>query len=99
MANKFKEKQILAEILLDLYNVVEQREKDCQQDYRKVGVTDEQDKHWRTGELLWEDEAQTVPKMKEKWDYVAKTEEEMSEDDRLRLKVCQQIKAQLEKMI
>ena len=99
MANKFKEKQILAEILNILHTSVEQMENDCRRDYRKVGVTEVQDTHWRTGELLWEDEEKTIPKMKEKWDYVNKTEEEMTEDDVIRVKVCQHIKAQLEKMI
>ena len=99
MANKFKEKQTLAEILNTLYTSVEEMETECRREYRRVGTTEEQDTNWRTGELLWEDEAHTIPKMKDKWEYVMKSEEDMSEDDFIRLKMCQYVKAQLEKMI
>ena len=99
MANKFKEKQKLAELLDRLYREVQNEEDNCLQEYRKVGVTDEQDKHWKTGELLWEDEEQTIPKMKDKWDYVMKSEDEMTEDDYAKIKACQYLKSQLEKMI
>lgn len=99
MANKFKEKQYVAELLDKLYREVEREEKDCRQDYRRVGTTDVQDRHWSTGELLWEDEEKTIPKMKDKWDYVQKSEEEMTEDDYAKLKACQYLKTQLEKMI
>lgn len=99
MANKFKEKQFMAEILNDLYTEVENKEESCRREYRKIGVTDVQDKHWSTGELLWEDEEKTIPKMKDEWGYVDKDDEDLTEDDRLRIKVCQYIKAQLEKMI
>lgn len=97
MANKFKEKQILAEILNDLYNEVESKEKSALTSYTPVG--ERQAKDWRSGELLWEDEEHTIPKMEKEWDYVAKSDDELSEDDRIKLKVCQYIKSQLEKMI
>lgn len=97
MANKFKEKQILAEILNDLYNEVEGKEKSARLSYEPVG--EKQDSDWRTGELLWQDEEHTIPKMVKAWDYVEKSEEDLTEEDLIRIKVCQQIKAQLEKMI
>ena len=99
MANKFKEKQYVAEILGRLYSQVLSEEKDCVQDYRRVGVTDVQETHWKTGELLWEDEEKTIPKMRDKWDYVAKSKEDMNEDDYAKLSACQYIKTQLEKML
>ena len=99
MANKFKEKQYVAEILDKLYKEVEREENDCLQEYRRIGKTDEQDKHWSTGELLWEDEEKTIPKMKDKWDYVMKSEAEMTPDDYAKLNACKYLKAQLEKMI
>lgn len=99
MANKFKEKQYVAELLDKLYREIEREEKDCVQDYRRVGTTDVQETHWKTGELLWEDEEKTIPKMRDKWDYVQKSEEEMTEDDYAKLKACQYLKTQLEKMI
>lgn len=97
MANKFKEKQILAEILSDLYTNVEAQEKCARMNYEPV--CEEQDKDWRSGELLWEDEEKTIPKMTKKWDYVPKSEDEMCEDDKVRIKMCQFVKTQLEKMI
>lgn len=99
MANKFKEKQYVAELLDKLYRQVQVEEDNCRQEYCKVGTTDEQEKHWKTGELLWEDEEKTIPKMKDKWDYVMKSEEELGEDDYAKIKACQYIKTQLEKMI
>ncbi len=95
MANKFKEKQILAEILNELYKIVDDKENSVQNEYVPVG--EEQEKDWRTGELKWEDEEQTIPKMTRKWDYVPK--EELDEEDTIRIKVCQHIKTQLEKML
>ena len=97
MTNKFKEKQFTAEILSDLYNEVEQKEKSVRTEYTHIG--EKQDTDWKTGDLLWEDEAQTIPKMTKEWGYVDKDEEDLTEEDRLRIKVCQNIKAQLEKMI
>lgn len=99
MTNKFKEKQFTAEILSMLYERVEEYEKSCKTEYREVGKSDEQATNWKTGELVWEDGEKTIPKMKTVWDYVDKSAEDLSEDDKLRIKVCQQIKAQLEKMI
>ena len=97
MANKFKEKQFMAEILNDLYNEVDEKEKSVRTNYEPIG--EKQDMDWRTGELLWEDEEKTIPKMTKEWGYVDKNEEDLTEDDVLRIKVCQQIKAQLEKLI
>lgn len=99
MTNKFKEKQYVAELLDRLYREVDVEEQNCKQEYCKVGTTDEQERHWKTGELLWEDAEQTIPKMKDKWDYVAKSDEELTPDDYAKLKACQYIKAQLEKML
>ena len=97
MLTKFDEKRIEAEILGELYRFVEEKENSTKREYRKVGITDEQDTHWKTGELLWEDEEKTIPKMKDVWDYVDK--EEWSEQDELYVKVCHKIKSALEKLV
>ena len=97
MANKFKEKQFMAEILNDLYNEVEEKEKSARASYQPIG--EKQAYNWRTNEYVWEDEEKTIPKMEKEWGYVDKSEDELTEDDRLKIKVCQHIKAQLEKMI
>lgn len=97
MTNKFQEKKILAEVLNDLYEVIESKEKSVKQDYRKVG--EKQATDWRTNELQWEDEEKTIPKMVPDYDYVEKTDAEFTEDDMLRLKVYQLMKTKLENMI
>ena len=97
MTNKFKEKQFTAEILSDLYEEVESKERSIRTHYQPIGEV--QDKDWRSGELLWEDEEKTIPKMVKDWGYVDKDEEEITEEDKMKLKVCQNIKSQLEKMI
>ncbi len=97
MANKFKEKQILADVLNDLYEAVDTRERAVHLDYRVVGEVQATD--WRTGELKWEDEEKTIPKMVPKYENVRKDESELTDDDRLKIKVYQYVKTQLEKMI
>lgn len=97
MTNKFKEKQFTAEVLNDLYEEVAAKERAVHLDYRKNGT--EQAKDWRTDELLWEDEEKTIPKMRDKWENVPKSDNELTDEDKLRIKVYQQIMAQLEKMI
>ena len=97
MANKFKEKQILAEILNELYEEVESKERSAHTSYQPIG--ERQATNWKTGELVWEDEEHTIPKMEKYWDYVDKADEDLTEEDRIRIKVCQHIKSQLEKMI
>lgn len=97
MTNKFKEKQAIAEILDELYRIVQTKEDDVHNDYRVVGK--EQAKDWRSGELQWEDEEKTIPKMTDKWDYVPKSDEELDHEDLAKIKACQYIKAQLEKML
>ena len=99
MANKFQEKQILAEVLNDLYSMVESKEKSIHCEYKRVGKSDVQSKNWRTGELEWEDEEKTIPKMEDIWQDVPKSDDELTEDDLLRIKVYNYVKAQLEKMI
>ena len=97
MLTKFDEKRIEAEILGELYKIIEERESGIRRDYRIVGQYDEQDTHWKTGELLWKDDAQTIPKMKDRWEFVDK--EELSESDEMYIAVCRRIKSALERMI
>ena len=99
MANKFQEKQILAEVLSDLYNTLESREQSVHSEYKRVGKKDVQCKDWRTGELLWEDAEHTIPKMEDDWQTVPKADDELTDDDLLRIKVYKYVMSQLEKMI
>jgi len=97
MTNKFKEKKAIAEILDELYKAVEDKEKSIHSKYEVVG--EEQAKDWRTGELRWEDEEKTIPMMVNKYEYVPKSDDELDQDDHARIKACQYVMAQLEKML
>ena len=99
MLTKFDEKRIEAEILGELYKHLEDKETGIKIDYCIVGTLDEQDTHWKTGELLWEDEEKTIPKYEDDWQNVPRADEDLTEDDRIKIKVYQYVMAQLEKMI
>lgn len=94
MTNKFKEIKTLAEVLEEVDNFIEEKTKDIEFDYVPVG--EEQATNWR-GELVWEDEEQTVPKMTSKWDYVKK--DNISDEAKDRLEALRKVQRQLEKMI
>jgi hypothetical protein len=96
--NKFKTKKAEAEILDELYMRVEEKLADTYTEYRPTDEQ-EQDKDWRTGELLWEDEEQTIPKMKPVWKYMEIPEEELNEDKQAIVKACKTIMTALEKML
>ncbi len=95
--NKFEEKRIEASILSELYEAVKRREQSAYCTYGVVVENDHQAKDWRTGELLWEDEEKTIPKMEHKWGDIPK--EELSEEDEMTVAVCKRIKTALEKML
>jgi hypothetical protein len=98
--NTIREKRFALEYLEDIFNLLDGREHDVRYEYRKTGVDEtKQRTAWRTGELLWEDEEKTIPSYEPIYEDVLKTDEEMTEDDNLKLKVINNIKATLEKMI
>lgn len=96
----FTELKKRIEVLEKLDEQLQSMEKDAGYDYEviKETPTDEQDKNWR-GELLWEDEDHTIPKMRveREWGYVAKAE--LDEDDKMTLKVIADIRKALLKMV
>ena len=97
MANKFQEKQVMVEVLGELYSTLEDKVKRVSYEYKIVGKRDTQSRHWNTGELIWEDEEKTIPRMDDDWQEVKK--EELTEEDELKIKVYKYVMAQLEKMI
>lgn len=97
--NKFMAKKFLAEALCEMYEILVQKEKDIHQEYRRVGFEEEQATDWRTGELLWEDEEKTVPKFRDKYDYVTKDDSELTDEDIAKSKAYQYIMNQLERML
>ena len=98
MENKFKVKKAEAEILETLYATVSEKLETAYKEYRETGEQ-EQAKNWQTGELLWEDEEQTIPKMKSVWAYVEVAEEDLSDDQIATIKACKNIMAYLEKLL
>lgn len=90
---KFAEKKMLCEELENIASFIESRLKDVEMSYEKTG--EEQSKDWM-GNLRWEDEEQTVPKMTTKWEYVPK---EMDDEEKSRAKMLRKILAELEKMV
>lgn len=96
--NKFQLKKAEAEILESLNNALDERMKDAGQEYRKTGEQ-RQKKNWKTDELVWEDEEQTIPSMEEIWDYVEIPESELSDDRVAIIMACTSLKKELEKLL
>lgn len=66
-----KEKFAMLEVLKDVIERLESDRKYEACDYVQTGVETEQARRYN-GELLWEDEEQTIPKYNEIWEYVPK---------------------------
>lgn len=95
--NRFEKKAIELRLVNGLYQTLEDKLRDCHMTWEAVGETDKQVKDWRTGELKWEDEEKTIPKMEKKYDYVEVPDEEISDDARLEMDVIKEIMSKLEK--
>lgn len=96
--NKFMERRIEAEILGELYEKLENDLKYTTKSYERVGIETEQARDYKTGELLWDDEEHTIPRYRDKWDYVEIPEDEISDEVRLRVRVIKNLMAKLEKL-
>lgn len=97
MENIFKEKAISADELSDLYRYTETRIKELSEKFDVVETLDEQDTHWKTGELLWEDAEHMIPLMKKKWGNVPKTPDDYTEEDYIRIATLKRVQKLLEK--
>jgi hypothetical protein len=95
--NNIKLKRITLEYLEKLMNSLESYESDIKMEYAVVGKEEEQARNWKTDELLWEDEEKTIPKYRDKYDYVPK--KELDENDKINLEAISNIKKALEKLI
>lgn len=96
--NKFMERKIEAEVLGDLYEKLEHDLKYATKSYERVGKETEQARDYKTGELLWEDDEQTIPKFRDNWDYVDVPEDELTDEQRIKIKVIKSIMVKLEKL-
>ena len=94
---RIQEKRAQLEILQQLFDRLKSIEQDCLQSYERVG--EEQATDWRTGELKWEDEEKTVPKMTGKYEYIPKSVEDMDDDEYAKYLAVDHIRTILEKLI
>lgn len=95
---KIKTKKELLNILADrIFPNLEMAEKDAREDYKITGKTDKQKKDWKTDELLFDDNGDPI--YEDKWEYVEKTPEEMTEDDNAKIAAIEIIRNALEKLI
>jgi hypothetical protein len=95
--NSIKVKRITLEYLEKLMADLESYEDDIKKEYIVVGKEEEQARNWKTDELLWEDEEKTIPKYRDKYDYVPK--KELNENDKINLEAINTIKKALEKLV
>lgn len=96
--NKFMERKIEAEVLGELYEKLEHDLKYATMSYERVGKEIEQARDYKTGELLWEDDEQTIPKFRDNWDYVDVPEDKLTDEQRIKIKVIKSVMAKLEKL-
>ena len=93
--SKFAEKKGVIEVLEQTFSFVNDLKKDCIRDFRKVG--EEQRK--RDGELCWLDEAKTIPEMRDKWDYVDISVDDMEDSVYAKYLACENVLKALEELI
>lgn len=93
--SKFAEKKGLIEILEQTFSYVSDLKRGCSTDYRVVG----EEQRTRNGELCWKDEAHTIPEMKDKWDFVDVSLDEMDNDKYAKYVACDTVLKALEALI
>ena len=94
-----KVKMEVLERLERIFEELKSREESISTDYECVGKEEEQATNWRTGELLWEDEEQTIPKYNNKYESVPKKPENFTEEDLAQLEAIKIIRTTLETLI
>lgn len=94
---KLKVKAQVLDIVKYFFEILDRNEEETSQEYACVGKSDEQAVDWHTKEPLWEDEDKTIPKYRDKYDYVKK--ENLDEDDKAKLEAINIVRATLEKLV
>ena len=92
-------KKAVLDVLERLMNTIDSIENETTTEYRVVGKSEEQMTNWKTGELMWEDEEKTVPKMRDEYGYVDLTEDELTDENRATLEAIKVVKEVLEKLV
>ena len=90
-----REKKALLEILETMLDRLEQDRDYVSKEYTAIGVTDEQDTDWRTGELKFDEDGNPV--YKKEYGYVDKTE--LDEHDKAKLNAYNYLIDELNKMV
>ena len=96
MANtKFKEAKIRAEVLQEVYESLEEKIICTKQYWGVIKKDDHQKINWRTDEPVFDEEG--LPVMEDKCGYIDK--DELTEDDKLRIKVLKDVIKSMEKLL
>lgn len=96
--DKLRIKKELLGILADrLFPALDSAEKDAREDYRVTGKTDVPRRHWKTNDLVFD--AEGNPVYEDKWEYVTKADDELTNDDKAKLAAIEIIRTALEKLI
>ena len=93
-------KKAVLEVIERLYNELDDLTTETSKIYKKIGVDENKQRiHWKTGELMWEDEEQTIPSYEPIYDYVDKTDEEMTDEDVATLDAIAVVRKALDKLV
>lgn len=94
-----KVKKAVLEVLEVLEDRLDTEKRDVTMVYDVIGKETEQAKHWKTGELKWDDEEQTIPHYDNVYDYVDKKPEQYTDDDFAKLEAIETIRKALYELI
>ena len=91
------EKLYLLELMKYFVRDLDTEERNLRTTYKVTGQRQatQWDSESKTSIPLWEDEEETIPLMKDKWEDVPKEEDEYSPDDRMKLKVIEELRKAL----
>ena len=96
MANtKFKEAKIRAEVLQEVYESLEEKIRDTKQYWGVIKKDAKQKIDWRTDKPVLDDNG--LPVMEDEYGYIDKNE--LTDDDKLRIKVLQDIVKSIERLL
>ena len=92
-------KRAQIDVIEKLLEALDDLRKDTSKEYKKVGKETKQATNWRTGELLWEDEAKTIPKYDDRYEYVDIPDEQMTDSKKALLQAISDMESKLDAMI
>lgn len=91
-------KKGLLDALDDIYSQVENQIKDCTHDYKIIGKESEQSRD-RDGNLKWVDDEKTIPYYRDKWGYVEKSLDDLTDERYAKYLGLLEIKEVLESLL